>query len=61
MEYEENLRNLQTLDILIDLIRVYRNCNTHPYDILRARDDARLVMDTALYIMDNINESQVFL
>jgi energy-converting hydrogenase A subunit M len=59
-EYQEKLKDLQTLDILIDLVRVHRNISSHPYDFLRGWDEARLVISTSLYILDKVEQAKVF-
>ncbi len=59
-EHEEKLKDLQTLDRLIDLVRAHRNISSHPYDFLRGWDEARLVINTSLYILDKVEQARVF-
>ncbi|MDB9526780.1 hypothetical protein PN498_12340 [Oscillatoria sp. CS-180] len=60
LPYQEQLKELQALDKLIDLIRVHRNLSSHAYDCLRGENEARLVINSSLYILDKINLSEVF-
>jgi len=60
LDYEENLKQLQSIDKLIDLVKTHRNISSHPYDCLRGRDEARLVLNTSLYILEKIGESKIF-
>jgi len=59
--HEEKLKNLQNIDLIIDTLRSYRNLSSHPYDVLREREDARLVLNDAIYILEKIDTSGVFI
>ena len=58
--YEEELKHLQSIDKLADLVKAHRNISSHPYDFLRGKDEAKLVLNTSLYILEKIGESKVF-
>ncbi len=58
--YEQELRDLQTIDKLLDLIKVYRNIASHPYDYLRDKEEAKLVINVSLYILEILANSSVF-
>lgn len=59
-EYEEKLKELQSIDRLIELVRTHRNISSHPYDYLRGQSEARLILNTSLYILEKLGEAKVF-
>ena len=60
-EYEERLKVLQNADKIIDTIKVYRNLSSHGgYEILRGREEARLILNITIYLLNIIKNTGVF-
>ena len=60
-DFEEKLKNMQNIDKIIDMVRVYRNLSSHPYEVLRGREDASLSLNNSIYILNLLDDSGVFL
>jgi len=58
-DYEEKLKYLQNIDKLVEVIKAYRNLSSHPYDYLRGKEEAKIVLNNFLYITSIINKSEV--
>ena len=58
-DFEEKLKLIQNIDKIIDVIRVYRNLNNHPYDFLRSKDEAKMIIDNTLYLLKLIIKTGV--
>jgi len=60
-DYEEELRLLKNIDKIFDVIRVYRNQSNHPYNDLKGKEEAKLILDNTLYSLELIKKSGVFI
>jgi len=61
LSYEEELKPLQNVDKIIDTIRVYRNISVHGgYDVLREKDDAKLILNMTIYLLNTLKNTGVF-
>lgn len=59
LDYEEALKTLQNLDKMIDVIKVYRNLSSHPYDFLRGKYEASFILNNCLYLFHLIMKTDV--
>lgn len=58
-DYEKHLVILVNADKLLDIIRVYRNRSAHPGNLHRGQEEARLVLNTFIYLMKQVIETGV--
>jgi hypothetical protein len=60
LPYEEQMKELQAIDKMLDTIKVYRNISSHPYDLLRGSEEAKLVINNSFYILELLSRSGCF-
>jgi predicted CoA-binding protein len=59
LDYEEALKTLQNLDKLLEVVRVYRNLSSHPYDFLRGKPEANFILNNCLYVFQLIGQTDI--
>lgn len=59
LDYEEDLKTLQNIDKLIDVVRLYRNLSSHGYDFLRSKSEAGFILNNCLYLFKLVIQSGV--
>ena len=60
-DYEAELKLLKNIDKVFDVIRVYRNQSNHPYNDLKGKEEAKLILNNTLYCLELIQKSGVFI
>ena len=53
-DFEVDLKTLVTTDKMLELLRDFRNLSSHPYELKREREDAKIVLDNTVYLLKNI-------
>lgn len=59
-EYEQSLKELANIDVILETIRVHRNMSSHGYSILRGEEEAKVVVTNALYLLGLILKTEAF-